>query len=91
MTLLLALACAGGADTADTSTCADSDVTWVSFADGFFSNYCRSCHSSTTQNRYGAPDGLDFDTEAQVRQYEALVRSSVLEDGTMPEIGRAHV
>lgn len=85
MILLLALACAGGADTADTAGCADApEVNWVSFGEGFFTTYCRACHSATTQNRFGAPEGIDFDTLAEVRQYQDLVRTTVLEDESMP-------
>lgn len=91
--ILLLAACAGGDDTgSDTSACADApQVTWESFGQGFFENYCRSCHSSTAQNRYGAPEGLDFDTEAQVQQYESLVRATVLEDASMPVGGGVFV
>lgn len=90
MALLLA-ACAGPpADTADTAVaeadpaCAEGPaVTWA-WADGFFTTWCTSCHSVHTPDRRGAPDGVDFDTEADVRASADAVRSAVIERESMP-------
>lgn len=83
MLLLFAIACASpGADSAD--PCADTPVTWEHWGAGFFGGYCRSCHSSTTADRYGAPDGVDFDTLADVRAFATRVRVRVLEQQDMP-------
>ncbi len=91
MTLLLVLACNGsdGSSNDDTASvdpaCVDlPNVTWENWAQGFFITYCTACHSESSPDRYGAPEGLDFDTEDQVRTLEGLVRSTVLEDGSMP-------
>ncbi len=95
MWLLVALhACAGidGADSAtDTSSaatgldCAEAyPVTWENWGDGFFLTYCRSCHSSTTSDRQGAPEGLDFDTLGQVRDQAFAIEDSVLIGQRMP-------
>jgi hypothetical protein len=78
-----------GTDTADTAADAcdldpEYDVTWEGWAGGFFATYCRSCHSITTPDRQGAPEGVDFDTQANVdRQLDAVWRV-VLEDERMP-------
>lgn len=82
---MLLLACTGApADTA-VDPCADAhDVSWVGFADGFFATYCRSCHSAETQDRFGAPVGMDFDTRDQARTHAAAIRRAVLEQGSMP-------
>jgi hypothetical protein len=72
-----------GADTADPCDGAPM-VGWDSFADGFFASYCRSCHSETAEQRYGAPEGIDFDTEEQAAALAGAVRQAVLADGTMP-------
>lgn len=78
----LFLACASStADSAD--ACADPLYTWDTWGAGFFGSYCRSCHSADTPDRRGAPEGVDFDTEAQVRSFSAAITRS-LADGTMP-------
>ncbi|MFN7142175.1 MAG: hypothetical protein ACK4YP_00240 [Myxococcota bacterium] len=85
MLSLLLLACTGAApaDTAD--PCADTPaVTWSSWGQGFFRTYCTSCHSVGAVDRAGAPDAVNFDTVDDVRTYEAAVRRTVLETGTMP-------
>lgn len=65
--------------------CADLPaVTWDGWAHGFFLNYCTSCHSAAAPDRHGAPAGMDFDSEAQVRAALASVRASVIEAKTMP-------
>jgi hypothetical protein len=76
---------AGGADSGPASGCEDApEVTWTSWGDGFFASYCRSCHSVDSPNRFGAPAGVDFDTEAQVGDWLDRIRARTLEEGTMP-------
>jgi hypothetical protein len=59
-------------------------VTYDTFGGPFLATYCRSCHSRTAPDRRGAPQGVDFDSEADaVRQSDAIGRT-VLESGTMP-------
>ncbi len=86
MALLLA-ACAGPpvdtAATVDPACAAGPAVTWA-WADGFFTTWCRSCHSANTPDRRGAPVGVDFDTESDVRASAAAVRSAVIEREAMP-------
>ncbi len=81
----LLLACGSGADTGAAPGCEDAyDVTWQSWGEGFFTTYCRSCHSSTTSDRLGAPEGVNFDTEADVVMWADRIRRVVLEDESMP-------
>ncbi len=91
MPLLLVLlsACAGDGDSGGDGSACDSGepVGWVSFADGFFATYCRSCHAVGLRERYGAPEGVDFDTEAEVRAQEARIRARALTAGDMPPGG----
>jgi hypothetical protein len=75
------LACGPEADTDD---CTESDPTWNDWGAGFFASYCRPCHSESTPDRYGAPEGLDFDTWDQVRAAQAQIRGAVLDRETMP-------
>lgn len=93
--LLLTLALTGCGDETDkdSSEPADSsevscesapDLTWSNWGDGFFANYCRACHSESVGDRWGAPEGLDFDTLEQVQQNRGWIHQTVLVDGTMP-------
>lgn len=94
MILALLWSCAG--DPADTAAdaalaaCAEAPqgVTWGSFAHGFFTTYCLSCHSAANvDHRNGAPSTVNFDTEADVVALADRVRVRVLDEGTMPEAG----
>lgn len=88
MILLLVLACGTAADQSDTAdTGCVTAVTWQNFAQGFFSSYCQSCHAATTPDRHGAPEGVDFATEAEVRTQAAAVRRTVVTSATMPPGG----
>ncbi len=63
----------------------EASVTWDGFAHGFFLTYCNACHSQANpDNRYGAPLGIDFDSEALVYAQATRVRARVLDDQTMP-------
>ena len=83
-----------GADSADTGgeggdgppvDCGDpTGLSWDAFGSGFFRTYCTACHSSTTPDRHGAPDGVDLDSEEAVRALAPRVRARTLEDQTMP-------
>ena len=83
-----------GADTgdvpdplADWDCTPDDTVTWGGFADGFFSAYCRSCHSTTTPDRRGAPEGVDFTDRAEVLAWAPRIKARVLDADTMPPGG----
>ena len=60
------------------------DLNWENFGQGFFLTYCNSCHSESSPNRFGAPEGIDFDTEAQVRAWRDRLEVVVLEEESMP-------
>ena len=80
--------CSGAVDTsaAAEDTCAPGSeaTTWDAWGAGFFAGYCRTCHSADTPDRRGAPESLNFDTEAEVRASAGLIQSSVIDEGTMP-------
>ncbi len=81
--ILLFLACATEAP-ASPGGC-EASVSWDGFAHGFFLTYCNACHSEANVNsRYGAPRGIDFDSEALVYAQATRVRARVLDEGTMP-------
>jgi mono/diheme cytochrome c family protein len=86
LAVLPALAGCSGAPAEDTAGCTEADraVNWENFGVGFFAGYCRSCHSAEADDRYGAPEGLDFDSLEQVRNLRGPIHDSVLGDQTMP-------
>ena len=57
---------------------------WSTWGQPFFRTWCSGCHGADAPERYGAPDWLVFDTEAQVYNHRSLIRSSVLERQSMP-------
>jgi len=73
-------------DSADSSVnCAGAPtVTWENWGEGFFITWCQACHSAISENRNGAPEGIDFDTADDVRLWTTSIQRTVLEDGTMP-------
>ncbi len=49
-------------DTADGVCAGAPQVTWNSFGAGFILESCQGCHATTAPERYGAPEGVVFDT-----------------------------
>lgn len=96
--LFLALACGcGGAEAVDDGggfadrPCPEGSVlTWESFGGPFLRNWCTGCHSADVAGpaRYGAPDGVDFDTKAAARAWRERIwlRAGDAND-TMPPAG----
>lgn len=86
--LLLSLSCIGNdakSDGTDTATCDSApQVTWDNWAHGFFLTYCLACHSENSVDRRGAPESVNFDTEAEVAGFSGVVRTVVLDQATMP-------
>ena len=63
--LWLAAACTS---TQSGATCPSTNPpTYASFGHPFMARYCTGCHSSGAKDRHGAPAGLDFDSEAEIR------------------------
>lgn len=102
LALLLLHACGAdtsGADTSAADTAGPGDdahpawcdtaveVGWDDFGHGFLLTHCQGCHASTAPERYGAPEGVVFDTEQDaVEQADAILRV-VIEARTMPPAG----
>ncbi|HNC95214.1 MAG TPA: hypothetical protein PKW90_03755 [Myxococcota bacterium] len=96
--LLFLVACATEAPT----TCVvDSDgwrPTWSNFGESWFVTWCASCHAADAPQRFGAPEQFIFDSEEQVINNIALIRTVVLGSspsmpvgGGLPEEDRADV
>jgi uncharacterized membrane protein len=88
MMLWLLLACGSAEDSGDPACTAPEAVTWESYGHIFMTTYCVSCHSVYNEDhRFGAPVGVDFDTEADLLRQVERVRVRVLEEQTMPVAG----
>lgn len=71
------------------SACDDTlpHATWDSFGEGFLLTHCQGCHASTATERYGAPEGVSFDTEAEARAWRERLIVVILDEETMPPAG----
>ena len=80
------LACAPSEKSTD---CDSAQVaTWAGFGEGFMIENCQSCHASTSQERYGAPEGIQFDTHDDVLLFsEAILAVSLGDSPSMPPGG----
>ncbi|MCP4808606.1 MAG: hypothetical protein GY913_08265 [Proteobacteria bacterium] len=62
-------------------------VTWQGFGHGFLLTQCQGCHASTAPERYGAPEGVVFDTVEDACGQADRIRARVLDDDSMPPAG----
>ena len=89
--VLLLVACGGSKvgehvdrDTASAALESECEITWDAWANGFFTTYCKSCHSESSSNRYDAPETINFDDLDDVREWFTRVRARTLDEETMP-------
>ena len=60
-------------------------LTWDNFGQGFFEQYCDSCHSAPDGQRNGAPDNYVFGTrEAVVALKDRIFANSAATNDAMP-------
>jgi uncharacterized membrane protein len=80
--------CAASPTTPDTGAfdcdTIEFDTTWLAVGRPFFRTYCCSCHTAEANERFGAPEDVNFDTEEEVRSYQERISIRVLDEGTMP-------
>lgn len=62
-------------------------VTWDDFGHGFLLTQCQGCHATAAPERYGAPEGVAFDTVEDACLQADRIRARVLDDETMPPAG----
>ena len=69
--------------------CVDAPaVRWTNFGEGFILHNCQGCHASSTPDRHGAPEEVDFDTLERVWEQRWLVLGTAAgESPTMPPEG----
>ncbi|MDG1482500.1 MAG: hypothetical protein P8R54_23115 [Myxococcota bacterium] len=101
--LTVGLGCSSKGDTAQPADVVDSStepvvspgpcedvptVTYSSFGEGFMTENCQGCHASTAADRYGAPEGVTFDTVKEVWLWqERILARSVGDNISMPPAG----
>lgn len=68
----------------DSAECSVEDLRWANYGDIFFRDWCRSCHSANSPNRFGAPEEVNFDTLQEVRDDAAAIDASVMDSRSMP-------
>ncbi len=79
--MTLALALLGCATEVLPPLCDDAPVvTWGNFGAGFVLERCAGCHAATAPNRYGAPEGVTFDTVDEVWSHRDAVLRTVVDD-----------
>lgn len=87
--ILLLLACGAAADSAAPGACdRQPSLTYANWGQGYLERYCNGCHSAhiATDQRNGAPTGVDFDDYEGVLRYSDRILARSL-DGTMPPGG----
>ena len=62
-------------------------VSWDNWIEGALSAHCQGCHASTSIYRYGAPEHVSFDTEADTLEWLSRIEARVLNEQTMPPAG----
>ena len=82
--LALCSGCSAGDDSSAACSDVEAAVTWENWGAGFFSDYCRTCHSASSVMRRGAPPGVDFDSLVEVQNWAAAIRLQTLDTGAMP-------
>jgi hypothetical protein len=79
-----------GAGEQATGLCADDPPleSWETFGRGFVTTHCQGCHGSAAPDRYGAPEGVTFDTQEETLTHKAQILATAASDEpTMPPTG----
>lgn len=73
----------------DDPRCDDAPVlTWDSWGQGFMVESCQACHASTSVDRRGAPESVQFDTrEATLAAADRVLARATGDAPTMPPMG----
>jgi len=63
-------------------------VNYENFGQAFLTHNCQSCHASTTENRYGAPENVIFDTKENVSDWHTRIYETTIgKQLSMPPAG----
>ena len=90
---LLACSNQGAEDSGSPGVCDTAPpVNYINFGEGFLMENCQGCHASTAPNRYGATEGVIFDTveDAWIWRDRILARA-LDETNPMPPAGGVSV
>lgn len=62
-----------------------TELTYVSFGQGFLARYCETCHGRDVRDRHGAPDRYVFDSPDDVRKWiDRIYDRSAGDNTSMP-------
>ena len=64
--------------------CTTSSLTYVNFGTSFFTDNCTTCHSSSSNDRQGAPVAVNFDTLDLVQNLSNNINIRAGEGTSMP-------
>ncbi len=59
-------------------------LSWEGTARPILLTYCAACHAAASPQRFGAPEGVSFDTEDEARTWGARIRARTIDIGDMP-------
>jgi uncharacterized membrane protein len=82
--LVLSISACGDDGGGDAVDCTMSTLTYDNFADGFFEDNCRTCHSMASTDRRGAPIAVNFDTLELVQNLSNNINIRAGEGTSMP-------
>ena len=86
--LLLLFGCIQESDTGEFSCFRAPEVTYHNFGDAFLRHNCQGCHASTAEDRYGAPEFVNFDSVEQAWNWRDRILATTIGDYTsMPPAG----
>lgn len=60
-------------DAIEEEECDSSTLRYDNFGSSFMEDYCQSCHSSSAENRRGAPSFVNLDTLQEVKDLSARI------------------
>jgi hypothetical protein len=68
----------------DGTTCSTAYMTYDNFGAPFMANWCQGCHSATLPDdmRQGSPTDVNFDTQAEVKQWAVQIGVCANSDGS---------
>lgn len=88
MILILMLSCSHNSESFTDSASCSEGYSYSNFGDGFIQTYCQGCHSSTSEDRQGAPTHITFDTEEEVMSWTTEIQLQSLGNSpSMPPLG----
>ncbi|MBX2800991.1 MAG: hypothetical protein KTR31_25150 [Myxococcales bacterium] len=81
-------ACGGDETTSELCGPSVAAQSWETFGQGFLTSQCQGCHASAAVDRFGAPEDVAFDTEADALDWaDRILARATGPDADMPPAG----